>query len=100
MLLEGQMRLAFIQEAIATQAIPHAQIILVECSDALRDARLIHEREQPELANESMAAWSHYLHQEALDLNISILNTGAIAIDDSIRYVVSLLTDKRLQHVS
>src|SRR5579859_4650221 len=32
-LFEGQMRIAFIQEALATHAISNARVILIECTD-------------------------------------------------------------------
>jgi ABC-type nitrate/sulfonate/bicarbonate transport system substrate-binding protein len=38
-LFEGQMRLAFIREALAAQGIKHARVVLVECDDATRTAR-------------------------------------------------------------
>ena len=60
-LFEGQMRIAFILEALANQNIQHAKIILVECDDPTRNARLTNNRQQPELANESMNGWSRYL---------------------------------------
>jgi len=55
-LFEGQMGIAFIQEALAAQQITHAHIICVECSEETRTARLTHDRQQPELANEGIMA--------------------------------------------
>ena len=40
-LFEGQMRIAFIQEALALYHLPQARIILVECDDATRNARIV-----------------------------------------------------------
>lgn len=90
-LFEGQMRIAFIQEALATHHISHARVILVECDDETRDDRLTNLRLQPELANESMKGWSRFLHQEALESGIEILDTGTIPIAESVRRIVSYL---------
>ena len=90
-LFEGQMRLAFIHEALAVQNITHARIILVECDDETRNARLTVDRQQPELANESMAGWSRYLHNEAAEAGYEILDTSAVPLAESIARIVSYL---------
>ena len=51
-LLEGQMRIAFIQEALHINRIENAHIVLVDCDDATRTERLRIERSQHELANQ------------------------------------------------
>jgi len=90
-LFEGQMRIAFIQEALRLGAIPNAHVILVECDDSTRDLRLIHDRRQPELANESMKGWSRYLHDEAVEAAIEVLDTGKRTLAESVEYIVSRL---------
>jgi hypothetical protein len=90
-LLEGQTRIAFLQEALAKQGISHARIILVECDDQTRDARLIHVRLQPELSNENMKGWSRYLHQEAVEAGYEILDTSATPLPESVARIVSYL---------
>jgi adenylate kinase family enzyme len=90
-LLEGQMRIAFIREALAAHNISAARIILVECDDETRNARLMHDRLQPELANESMAGWSRYLHQEALEAGVEILDTGEIPLEETVNRIASYL---------
>jgi hypothetical protein len=64
-LFEGQMRIAFIQEALASSGIEGAHIVLMDCDDATRSARLCSDRIQPELASIDMMAWSRYLRDEA-----------------------------------
>ncbi len=89
-LFEGQMRIAFIQEALALQNL-QARIILVECDNMTRNARLMFERNQPELANENMSGWSRYLHGEATEAGYKILDTAITPIATSIARVVSYL---------
>ncbi len=90
-LFEAQMRPAFIAEGLALQAITHAQILLVECDDRTREARLRQDRQQPELANESMRGWSRYLHGEAVDAGYEIIDTGAASLTETVAHVVSYL---------
>lgn len=90
-LFEGQMRIAFIKEALEISGITDAHIILVECDDCTRDDRLIRYRKQPELANENMKGWSRYLHNEAVESGVEILDTGSRALADSVAHVVGYL---------
>ena len=92
-LFEGQMRIAFIREALAAFNIENACILCVECDDSTRVRRLTHDRLQPELANESMMGWSRYLHREALAAGHQILDTTSLSLSDSVRYVLSILED-------
>lgn len=90
-LFEGQMRIAFIREALAASKIENARILCVECDDATRMRRLTHDRLQPELTNESMRNWSRYLHQEAVEARYEILNTTNLSLSESVKYVLSML---------
>jgi predicted kinase len=90
-LFEGQMRIAFVQEALDAHGITDARIICVECDDATRTARLTHDRLQPHLANESMMGWSRYLHQETIAAGYEILDTTALSLAESIQCVLAAL---------
>jgi hypothetical protein len=90
-LFEGQMRIAFIQEAITAHAIKDARVLCVECDDMIRTRRLTHDRLQPGLANESMMGWSRYLHEEAVEAGCEILDTTNLSLADSVGVVLKLL---------
>jgi adenylate kinase family enzyme len=90
-LFEGQMRIAFIQEAIAASAIAKARILLVDCSDAIRLQRLTHDRRQPELADANMMNWARYLREEALRTGCEILDTGTLTVAESVELLRSYL---------
>jgi energy-coupling factor transporter ATP-binding protein EcfA2 len=75
-LLEGQMRIAFIHEALAMSSIRNAHIVLVDCDDVTRAKRLRTDRNQPGLANPDMMSWSRYLREEATSAGCEIMNTG------------------------
>ena len=71
-LFEGQMRLAFLREALTLTGLAGARIILVDCDDATRTHRLTWERCQPELANPTMMSWAAYLRREAEEADCEI----------------------------
>lgn len=92
-LFEGQMRIAFIQEALTVFAIENGCVLCVECDDYTRTQRLTHDRLQPELANESMMGWSRYLHREALEAGYEILDTTNLSLSESVKAVLSIFED-------
>jgi hypothetical protein len=92
-LFEGQMRIAFIHEALAASAIENALIVCVECDDATRIRRLTQERLQPELADDSMMGWSRYLHQEAVEAGCQVLDTTDLSLRDSVSAMLRFLSE-------
>ena len=93
-LFEGQMRIAFIREALYASGIEGARIVCVECDEFTRRQRLTENRRQPELAGETMMRWSRYLHEEAIATGCAILDTSSLSLSDSVRYVLSVLADQ------
>jgi hypothetical protein len=91
-LFEGQMRIAFIVEALALSGIRHARIILIDCDDVTRSARLRGERNQPELDNDDMMSWSAYLREEAVQSECEILDTARVPFETCRDRIASLLT--------
>ncbi len=63
--LEGQMRISFIEEALVSAHIRSARIVLVDCDDRTRERRLNAERAQPDLSNHTMMDWARFLRDEA-----------------------------------
>ena len=90
-LFEGQMRLSFIMEGLATAGIAQARIVLVHCDDATRMHRLRNERNQPDLANPDMMNWARFLRGEAEAGGFELLDTSKISIEGSVGYVCNLL---------
>lgn len=74
-LLEGQIRIAFILEALTSLGLT-AHIVLVDCDDRTRTERLHADRNQPELANAQMMSWTRYLRAEAVQAHCEILDTS------------------------
>ena len=89
-LLDCQCRIAFIREAIAETKIADTRVVLVECDDTTRDARL-DGRGSPELAHEQMRNWSKYLHCEAVEAGLEILDTGAHTLEENVAHILAYL---------
>lgn len=86
-LFEGQMRIAFLQEALMEHDITTARIVLIDCDDVTRAARLHVDRRQPDLANPRMMNWARYLRQEALGLGVDVLDTRLKSFNDCIAHL-------------
>jgi predicted kinase len=74
------------------------RVVLVECEQAEREARLCGPRGQPELANPQMEHWAAYLRGQADVLGLDIINTTAAPISASsarLLSIVELLCDRR-----
>jgi hypothetical protein len=89
-LFEGQMRIAFIRDALHASEIENAEILCVDCDDATRRKRLTHDRLQPELASETMMGWASFLRQEALEAGFDILDTTNLSLAESVGAVLSI----------
>ena len=84
---EGQMRLAFVTEALRMHRIEGAHVILMDCNDATRTERLHGERGQPELADENMMGWARYLREETVAAEYEILDSGTLTFEEAVQYV-------------
>lgn len=91
-LFEGQTRLAFLAEGAAAAGGLAYLPILVDCDDDTRSRRLSLGREQPELANEIMMNWAHYLRREARESLCEILDTSVLSIEQCVSYVMARLS--------
>ena len=98
-LLEGQMRLAFVAEAAeAVGRIPMTTILL-DCNDSTRAQRLIEARGQPHLASAEMMDWAAYLRREAAILRWTTLDTSEQTVAESVAAVATQLwPNGRLSH--
>jgi dephospho-CoA kinase len=94
-LFEGQMRIAFIREALAENEITSAHVILVDCDDATRAHRLRVHRSQPDLANSDMMNWARYLRQEASAGDIRIFDTERLGVVECVDVIVGILGEQR-----
>lgn len=80
-LLDAQTRPEFIHIACEQNNVENYQVILFDCSDAVRSQRLI-SRGQPELANENMKNWAKLLRDQCKEYNYNIVDTSDILLSD------------------
>lgn len=95
-LFEGQMRIAFIREALAENRISSAHILLLDCDDTTRAERLHVHRAQPELANPDTMNWARYLREEAYAADVRVLDTGRLSLAECVSVIVERLREQRL----
>jgi hypothetical protein len=81
-ILDGQARQAFVDEACAIAGVSHYRIILFDCEDVVREHRLI-ARGHPELANNQMVNWARYLRDEASRRGDPIIDTTRLTIEEA-----------------
>jgi len=79
--LEGQTRPSFIQRWIAGAGVGHARIVLLDCTPAVRAARLAGPRGQPDLATRQMDTWAVYLRGQADALQLPVLDTTDMSVE-------------------
>jgi len=78
--LEGQTRPAFIRSALQRLGVRHARIVLLDCRQSTRHARLAGPRAQPELSNERTDTWAAYLRGQADALALPVVDTTSRSI--------------------
>jgi adenylate kinase family enzyme len=98
-ILDAQVRPSFIEEACGISGISRMAIILLDCSDDVRRARLI-ERAQPELANEQMTNWARYLRAEMQVRRLPIIDTSKVTIAEVAKQVMQLVRPVSALHLS
>jgi adenylate kinase family enzyme len=93
-LLDGQTRPAFIAEACEINGVTSAKVILIDCSDLVRKARLL-QRSQPELANEQMMEWAKYLTRETTRIGGEIISNDSLSITETAAALATIIGGHR-----
>ncbi len=73
--LDAQTRPATVLTAAGAGTTWHPHVVLFDCAHAVRSRRLCEDRGQPELDTEQMISWAHYLRDQAIALNLPIIET-------------------------
>lgn len=89
-LLEGQTRPSFLDEAAADTGTLAVTAVLIDCDDDTRTARLA-DRGQPELADERMACWAEFLRGEAAERALRVIDTSMRGVASCADEVIRLL---------
>jgi len=80
--LDGQVGIAMARRCLEAAGAP-GTLILIDCANEVREARLRGPRGQPELAGRDMANWAAYLRGEADALGVPIIDTSSSTIEAS-----------------
>lgn len=90
-ILDGQIRLSFINDICNANNITDYKIILFDCTDTVRTERL-KKRGHAELASEDMINWARYLRTEAqADKNAIVYDTSELTIEQAVKDFAALL---------
>ena len=86
--LEGQVNLMFFENACKKHNFTNYKIILIHCDDTIRHERLRMNREQPELINQDMDNWAQFLKDQAIKMNVLILDSGKMTVDEMATWIM------------
>lgn len=89
-ILDGQARQVFVEEACGLAEVSDYRIVLFVCDDAVREKRLF-RRGHPELANKQMKNWASYLRDQAARRGDPIIDTTRLTVDDAVNELLALL---------
>lgn len=93
-ILDGQTRPIFIEEACIENKIIAYEVILFDCSDQERTERLV-ARGHPELANEQMMNWARYLRQECQKRAYQIIDNTGFTFEETLCQFLDWLKEKK-----
>ena len=98
--LDGQTRPSFVRSAVEVIHGAHVRIVLLECAPAVRHARLVALRGQPELSNPQMDSWAAYLRGQADALNLPVIDTTNLGIDAAVAALAVYLQQVRIERAA
>jgi dephospho-CoA kinase len=93
-LLDAQTRPSFIEEACSVGKVGSFDILLLDCDDDIRRARLA-ERRQADLATKQMLDWARHLRNECRRRNVPIIDTTNETINDVVKSVMQFMGRSR-----
>lgn len=82
--LEGQVNLQFIHNGFQNIGFTNYKIILIDCTKEQMTHRLMHEREQLDLATENMNNWLKFLKEQARELNTPIIDSNKLSVEQTL----------------
>lgn len=94
-IIEGQVNLDYIVNAFAGFNSQQYKIILVHCNNATRHQRLHLDRNQPELINDDMDKWAEFLTKQAIDKNVTILDTSLMDTNEMLNVFKEYITKEK-----
>jgi hypothetical protein len=98
--LDGQTRPSFVRSAVMEGTrTTLVRMVLLQCAPAVRNARLA-GRGQPELSTPRMDCWASYLRGQADALDLPVIDTTNIAIQDAVDALVVYVQQVRVERAA
>jgi hypothetical protein len=69
-------------------------VILIDCNVEEMIRRLIHDRVQPELANENMRTWRLFLRNQAEERCVSVIDTGSMSLVTAVKELQKIIKNE------
>ncbi len=89
-LLEGQMRIAFIKDAAERAGIADYRLMLIDCDEATRAERIA-PRVDADRAYDGLSPWAAFLRAEARDAGLPVIDTSGKEASASADAVLRLI---------
>jgi 2-phosphoglycerate kinase len=86
-IIEGQTRLNYIEDACQNLGVTKYSIILIDCNWEIMQSRLLNERKQAELITNNMRNWANFLRNQARRKNIPIIDTSHKTLEDVLEII-------------
>jgi len=83
---DGQFNLDFVVDGMTKRGRTDYRIVLIHCPVDEMNGRLIEERNQPELAHHHQANWNRFLHQQAAEKGVLILDSTSFLPEEFARH--------------
>jgi len=77
-IFDGQFNLDYVIDGMARRKVSDYRIVLIHCPVAEMNRRLIEERRQPDLAHQDQANWNNFLHKQATEKGVLILDSSLL----------------------
>ena len=98
--LDGQTRPSFVRAAVEGTHTALVRIVLLDCAPAVRHARLVGPRKQPELSNSRMECWAAYLRGQTDALNLPVIDTSDLEIDAAVDALIVYVQQIRAERAA
>ncbi|MFK8164564.1 MAG: hypothetical protein AB8H12_19115 [Lewinella sp.] len=89
---DGQFNLDFVLDGMARRGVSDYRIVLIHCPIEEMNRRLIEERNQPDLAHQDQANWNNFLHRQAKEKGVLILNSSLLPPLEFARHFIASIS--------
>ncbi|MFH7029728.1 MAG: hypothetical protein ACHBN1_31300 [Heteroscytonema crispum UTEX LB 1556] len=88
-IIEGQARFNYIENACRKLGVTRYAIILIDCDWEIMRDRLLNNRQQPKLVSNDMRNWANFLRRQARRKNIPIVDTSRQSLEEVVEIILA-----------